>query len=247
MATKKPISTISYNSEGFLREKLDTWIDAHLIQSYMYICHKGEDGDKNHIHLRVEPNKSLDVMDLSEALKEWQVGNDKPLGVRPWRPSKEEDWFLYAVHDSNYLKYKYQGGESHEKIPYQWQDIKASEGYDVEVAYIRALASLRHTGASLVSRLREGVHPVALIEEGENIFNINGIVRAMAPTETDRLQREKNELFADYCELRKNYDKLRDNLNGIVSALLEWGFVLSQDKEGNFLLDETQPLSLIHI
>ena len=43
MATQKPISTISYNSESFLKEKLDIWLSAHIIQAYQYIFHKGED------------------------------------------------------------------------------------------------------------------------------------------------------------------------------------------------------------
>ena len=46
MATQKPISTISYNTEAFLKEKLESWLAEHLIQAYQYICHKGEDGDK---------------------------------------------------------------------------------------------------------------------------------------------------------------------------------------------------------
>ena len=104
MATQKPISTISYNTEPFLKEKLDTWYQAHIIQAYQYICHKGEDGDKDHIHVRIEPNKKLDPMDLIEQLREYQIGKDKPLGCRPFRPSKEEDWILYAVHDEEYLK-----------------------------------------------------------------------------------------------------------------------------------------------
>ena len=87
MATQKPISTISYNSELFLKEKLDNWIKAHIIQTYMYICHKGEDGDKDHIHVRIEPNKKLDPMDLQAQLLEYKIGNDKPLGCRPFRPS----------------------------------------------------------------------------------------------------------------------------------------------------------------
>ena len=91
MATQKPISTISYNSEAFLKEKLDSWVNAHIIQCYQYICHKGEDGDKDHIHLRIEPNKKLDPMSLTEELKEYQIGKEKPLGVRPWRPSSEAD------------------------------------------------------------------------------------------------------------------------------------------------------------
>ena len=150
MATQKPISTISYNTEAFLKEKLDTWYQAHIIQAYMYICHKGEDGDKDHIHVRIEPNKRIDPMDLKEGLNEYQIGHDKPLTCRPFRPSVEEDWVLYAVHDEKYLKLKY-GSDKGEKIPYQWSDIKASEGYDVEVAYLRAKSKQEHTSTSYPS------------------------------------------------------------------------------------------------
>lgn len=116
MATQRPISTISYNSESFLIEKLQRLFDAHVIQAWQYICHKGEDCDKDHIHLRIEPNKRIDPMELTEMFKEYEKGKDKPLGVRPWRQSKEEDWFLYAVHDSDYLSLKYGGGERGEKF-----------------------------------------------------------------------------------------------------------------------------------
>ena len=111
MATQKPISTISYNSEPFLKEVLDSLFKAHIIQAYMYIKHKGEDGDKDHIHLRLEPNKKLDPMDIQTQLREFTPDNDLPLCCRPFRPSKEEDWFLYVVHDPIYLKLKYGGGE----------------------------------------------------------------------------------------------------------------------------------------
>ena len=120
MATQKPISTISYNSEEFLKEKLEIWYKAHIIQAYQYIKHKGEDGDKDHIHLRIEPNKKLDPMTLVEDLREFVVGSDKPLGVRPFRPSKEEDWILYAVHEKKYLDHKSGGGEKGEKLPSSW-------------------------------------------------------------------------------------------------------------------------------
>lgn len=183
MATQKPISTISYNSEAFLREKLDTWVASHIIQSYMYVCHKGEDGDKDHIHLRIEPNKKLDPMDLTDTLREFVPGHDKPLGVRPWRPSKEEDWLLYAVHEEAYLKLKYGGGDKGEKLPYSWQDIKASDGFDLEVAYVRALSSLRHSNVNLATRIQNGESPINLIYEGENVFTVNAIYKTLFSTD----------------------------------------------------------------
>ena len=188
--TSKPISTISYNTENFLVEKLETWRKSHIIQCYQYIVHKGEDGDKDHIHLRIEPNKKLDPMTLTDELLEYEKGKDKPLGCRPWRPSKEEDWILYAVHDEDYLKLKYGGGESKEKLPYKWQDIVVSEHYDMEVAFIRARQALEHTSANIASRIQEGEKPLNLLLEGENVHTVNGIVRALISNDYTSLARK---------------------------------------------------------
>ena len=104
--TQKPISTISYNTEPFLKNTLDMLYKQHIIQNYMYIFHKGEDGDKDHFHVRLEPNRRIDPMDIKELFSEYDSKNIKPLGVRPFRPSVEEDWILYALHNKDYLKTK---------------------------------------------------------------------------------------------------------------------------------------------
>lgn len=190
MASQKPMSTISYNSEPFLIEKLDDWLKAHIIMSYQYICHKGEDGDKDHIHLRIEPNKRIDPMDLMEQLKEYVPNNPKPLGCRPFRPSKEEDWFLYAVHDEDYLKIKYNGGDSKEKLPYDWRDIKAPFDYDIETAFIRAKSSLRHSAPALIKEIRNGSYIGDLLARGENIYLINAIINALSTSDYKRALEE---------------------------------------------------------
>lgn len=224
MATQKPIATISYNSEAFLREHLDAWIDAHIIQAYQYICHKGEDGDKDHIHLRVEPNKKLDPMNLSDLLREYTKDNPKPLGVRPWRPSKEEDWFLYAVHDKDYLDLKYRGGEKGEKIPYDYKQIQVSEHYDIDVAFIRAKATMLHTTPNLASRIQGGEDPLKLIQEGENVFTVNALVRALSLSDYERAVSELN-------EVQRSLDRLFD-------AVQAYGLVVVSDDDGNVHLEE---------
>lgn len=210
MATQKPLSTISYNSETFLREKLNDWIKGHIIQSYMYIKHKGEDGDKDHIHLRIEPNKRIDPMDLQEKLREYDGEHIKPLGCRPFRPSKEEDWILYAVHDKDYLKLKYKGGEKGEKIPYKWQDIVADEFYDIEVAFIRAKAYLEHTSVNMASQIQKGVSPMSLILQGENVHTVNAIMKALSVSDYERITKEN-------IELKKENEELRQMLKDLTS------------------------------
>jgi len=224
MATQKPISTVSYNTEAFLREKLNTWIEEHIIQAYMYICHKGEDGDKDHIHLRIEPNKKLDPMDLSEKLKEYDPKKpDKPLCVRPWRPSKEEDWILYVVHDPQYLKLKYGGGEKGEKLPYSWQDIKANDNYDVEIAYIRAKAYMEHTSVNMMTKLQSGTSPVELVLTGENPFMVNAMMRTLSGNDYQRMQQE--------------YGKLYQQLESLKQAVSDYGLVIVSDNDGNLVLE----------
>lgn len=218
MATQKPISTISYNTVPFLKEKLDLWLSEHIIQSYMFIHHKGEDGDKDHTHLRIEPNKKLDPMDLSDKLLEYEHGKKKPLGCRPWRPSSEEDWLLYAVHDKDYLRIKYGGGEKGEKLPYKWEDIVAPENYDVEVAFIRARSKLEHTSANLATLIKEGGKPLDLVLNGENVYTVNAIMRALQTNDYQRLQSE--------------YFLATERLQKLCAAIQSWGFDIVEDDNG---------------
>lgn len=218
MATQQPISTISYNTETFLKEKLDSLYENHTIQAYQYIMHKGEDGDKDHIHLRIEPNKKLDPMDLLELFTEYVRDNDKPLRCRPFRKSKEEDWCLYAVHDSDYLAMKYGGGEEGEKLPYAWEDIKSSPMYDVEVMYIRAKASMKHSTPNLLKQIKSGVHPSALVGEGENPFMLNALVKLLDSTDYVKV----------VSELRETSMRLRE----LEVAMSRSGYKLDYDKDG---------------
>ena len=203
MATRQPTSTISYNSEAFLREKLESWYNAHIIQAYTYILHKGEDGDKDHIHLRIIPNKTLDVMNLTDDLKEFVIGKEKPLGVRPWRPSKEEDWFLYVVHYPQYMNLKYVDLQKGEKLPYDWRDIKCSSMFDLETAWIRSMQFLKHSATNLTSRLIDGELPMDLILQGENVFTINAVMKAIYQWDYPKLKNQINDLIDENRMLRQ--------------------------------------------
>lgn len=224
MATRKPISTISYNTESFLREKLEIWLTAHKIQAYQYICHKGEDGDKDHIHVRIEPNMNIDPMDFQDELREFQIGKEKPLGCRPFRPSKEEDWFLYAVHDPQYLSLKYGGGEKGEKLPYEWQDICVPDNYDLEIAFIRAKASMAHSSVNMATRLQNGANPLSLVMQGENVYMVNALARALSESDYQRVASEN-------AELRKVIKQLSE-------AIENYGLAVLADDDGNLYLSD---------
>lgn len=212
MATQKPISTISYNTVPFLKEKLDGWVSSHWLQAYQFLPHKGEDGDRDHTHVRVEPNKKLDPMELSAALTEYVVGEDKPRLVRPWRPSKEEDWFLYVIHDADYLSGKYDKGE---KLPYDWHDIVVPDNYDLETAIIRAKAKILHSTPNLTKRLESGESALELIKTGENPFTVNAVLRALTDDRYTSLRTELNRVSSEYAILRSRYDYLVEQLENV--------------------------------
>lgn len=229
MATQKPISTISYNSESFLIEKLQILYDAHIIQAWQYIVHKGEDGDKDHIHLRIEPNKRIDPMDLTDKFKEFEKVKDKPLGVRPWRNSKEEDWYLYSVHDSDYLSLKYGGGDRGEKLPYDWKDIKTSPDYDLETAWIRAKAAQKHSTVNIATSIQNGQKPVDLLMQGENPYTLLNVMRLLSGDDYSRLA-------SDYKELYIQYQNLMDKFDSLVDALNRDGLIVSFDDNGKVII-----------
>lgn len=109
MKTTKPISTISYNSPGYLVLRLKELLKARKIEFFAYILHKGEDdeaGKKEHIHLYVEPACSIQTADLADFFVEPVPGSELPLRCMPFRSSKFPDWYLYCLHDLQYLQSK---------------------------------------------------------------------------------------------------------------------------------------------
>ena len=122
MATRQAISTVSYNTPEFLDVILNDLIDKHIISFYAWIFHKGEFDerlnyyDKDHIHIYIQPNQLIDLMDLKDLFIEPDPHNDKPLGVISFRTSNWDDWFLYELHDEQYLKSKFLSRQYHYTI-----------------------------------------------------------------------------------------------------------------------------------
>lgn len=189
MATQLPISSIAYVSESFLVNVLDELYEQHTIKAYQYICHKGENGDKDHIHFRVEPNCRLDPMVLRDMLKEPDPDNPgKPFTVRPFRFSEEEPWMLYAIHDPEYMKYKYGDFiEPGEKLPYKESDLRGSDDYDFKVAMVRARQWLKHNPQNVLKALRSGVSAVDLVMQGESIMQVSQARNLLIHTDYDFL------------------------------------------------------------
>lgn len=106
--SKKTISTISYNTRGFLNDRLSSMYDSGLLRTYAFIRHWGEASpfydteEKDHYHVFVEPNEPIDWVAFRNKFDE-PCKAEKPLRCQPVRPSKVEDWLLYSLHYKAYL------------------------------------------------------------------------------------------------------------------------------------------------
>lgn len=124
MKTSKPISTISYNSERFLREKIYYWKECGIIEYGMWILHQpDQDGDKPHYHVYLQPSKLIQtdflITDSIEIDPSWKplenYADEKEkerhekkrfLKMTIFKSSDTSNWILYALHDENYLLQK---------------------------------------------------------------------------------------------------------------------------------------------
>ena len=129
MKTSKPFSTISYNSVDFLKYRLDLLVNSGKISFYAFIKHFGEfdpqrnEREKDHIHLFIEPNGTVDTDDILAYFVEIDQSNPtKPFRCLPSHKSKFGDWYLYSIHDKAYLASKFETRE----YSYQLSDIVTS-------------------------------------------------------------------------------------------------------------------------
>lgn len=117
MRTTKPVSTISFNSKEYLKQKLDELVKGKRISFYAFITHKPEDdegGKKEHHHVYFEPSKMIQTDDVKEELKEFDPEKpDKPKGCITFVSSKFDTWYLYALHNKLYLAQKGQSRKYH--------------------------------------------------------------------------------------------------------------------------------------
>ena len=125
MKTSKPFSTISYNSSDFLQVKLGELVQRRKIAFYCFVEHLPEDDEtKRHKHLLIVPNGQVNTDELLDYLLEVDLTHpDKPLGCIPFHSSKFGDWYLYSLHDTNYLASKGQARRYH----YTLADVVCSD------------------------------------------------------------------------------------------------------------------------
>lgn len=116
--TIKPLSTISYNTYEFLLGKLNDLVQRGDIDFFCFIHHfgeKNEDGskEKDHFHVFVQPGTALDRRQLRNEFVQFYRNESLPRGFMPMQPSDWFNWYLYGLHDNEYLQAKGQSREYH--------------------------------------------------------------------------------------------------------------------------------------
>lgn len=170
MATSKPISSISYNTEDFLKAKLSKLTESGIVTFWAYIRHNGESrlddeaAGKDHWHLLLIPNKCIDLVSIGKEFHEF-FPNDphKPLRCMPFRTSKTDDWILYAIHDPDYILFH----GLNKTYFYDVTDCKTSDQEYLHQLWVEAKQSLANNPAVKIRRkAREGVSFSALVQSG---------------------------------------------------------------------------------
>lgn len=132
MRTSKSISTISYNTPKYLEWVLNRLLDNDVITFWCYIQHFAESNEtKDHIHLYLEPSNRVDTSTLRKEFEEIDLENsdNKPLSVMPFNSSHFKDWYLYSMHDIDYLRSK---GLNRDVYYSRDNFVKSDENYFLE-------------------------------------------------------------------------------------------------------------------
>lgn len=202
MKTSKPFATISYNTEDFLKIKLDELVRKRAIDFYAFIEHHAEEDEaKDHKHLYIMPNGQIDTDTVRDYLQEIDTSNALPLGCMPMKSSKWFDWYLYALHDVRYLASKGQARKYH----YTIDDVITNErDFLVELVHTLDLTPLNRynaitdaikDGKSFTDVLSQGIVPIQQVYAFEHFYDL--LSRNGRTTHTPRYDEETGELLPD--------------------------------------------------
>lgn len=126
MRSTKNISSIAYHRPEVFGSLTDSLRASGVIGPALWIAHKGEDGDKDHIHLLLLGGfKTYDTAKVGSLWGFDIVGDEKGSVSALWEVTRSiSNWLLYGIHNTKYLMSK--GLER--DISYSWSDIKCSSG-----------------------------------------------------------------------------------------------------------------------
>lgn len=186
MKTTKSFSTISYNSKEFLQVKLNDLISRRKIAFYAFIEHlPEEDEKKSHKHLLIVPNGLINTDEIIDILVELDPKNPtKPFRCMPFLSSKFDDWYLYIIHDKDYLASK---GQSRKYFYNKDEVVVSDSDYFNELIHRMDLSHL-----SRVKALRNAVESGIPFEDM--------VVKGQIPVQQIYAYKQTYELISNYLE-----------------------------------------------
>lgn len=150
-STSKPVSSVLYASidaDGHIMD--DKWEMTEIYQRFkrmfekgqmLYIFHKGENGDKDHVHFLARNNTHKGFTNLNTLKKDVfftlsKIENDKykigqAVPLHRLNTSTFIDWFGYALHDPKYFEKI--GLEYDKEFIYSYNDILGDVDFKEEV------------------------------------------------------------------------------------------------------------------
>lgn len=180
MKSKKPFSTISYNTAEWLVIRLSELHARRFIDFWSFVKHHKEDDEsKDHIHLFIIPNGQQDTDQIRDYLEEPDPKNPrKPLGCMPFQSSKWGDWKQYCDHDVRYLMSKGQTRKYH----YNNADYSVSDeqyfselNHQIDRSKLTAnqlIIDAVKEGRSFESLVMTGQIPVQLIAQYKQMYDM---------------------------------------------------------------------------
>ena len=187
MNTRKPISTVSFNSRPFLLNKLNELTNAGILEFWACVFHQAEpdeindeSGHKDHAHVYMKPAKQIQTVDLRNEFKEPDPTNKegKPLGCLVVVSSKFDDWYLYALHNPYYLASK---GQSR-VYEYKPEDVLSSNEDDLnyfvtQIDYnainpYMTIAQYTENGKSFTDMMLNENIPIRDLRNWQNAFEL---------------------------------------------------------------------------
>lgn len=139
-----------------MQTKLNDLVNRRKIAFYAFIEHLPEEDErKKHKHVLIIPNGQINTDQVYDFLLEIDPSYpDKPLGCTPFRSSKFSDWYLYSIHDRDYLASK---GQSR-KYFYKNEDFIVSDSdffneeiHTIDLSSLSKMKNLRNAVSSGVS------------------------------------------------------------------------------------------------
>lgn len=179
MRTSKPFSTISYNTDVFLTSVLSDLVNDHIIDFWCYMEHQPEEDEKKaHKHLYMVPCGLVDTFFITNKLREPDPTHPQnPLGVIRFVSSRFADWYMYALHDPDYLATKGECRAHH----YQRDDMIYSDNdYYLELIHtsdfskykmFRKFREMVQSGVSFADLLKNGFIPIQQVRQYEFAYN----------------------------------------------------------------------------